>query len=69
MPVPLIGQQGRKQHDKQGPQIVDQIGLDGRGHAHGGKIQGVIAENAGNAEGPDAQRLTQGAERMGAEWP
>jgi len=53
---PLAGQRCRQQHDEQGPEIVDQIGLGRRRQLQGGKIKGVVTEQAGHAQQPNARR-------------
>ena len=57
-------QQGRKQHDQQRPEVVDQARFDGRRVAQRKEVQEMVAEEATDAQGPDRQRLAQGAERL-----
>jgi hypothetical protein len=54
----LAGERRRQQHDQERPQIVNEIGLGGRGELQGGEVERVIAEQAADAQQPHPRRPT-----------
>ena len=50
----LAGERRRQQHDQQRPQIVYEIGFGGRSKLQRGEVECVVAEQAADAQQPDA---------------
>ena len=53
------GEQGGEEHDQDGPEIVDQIGIGGRGILDTDEIEQVIAKEAADPERPGPGRLPE----------
>ncbi len=61
---PRTGQPSREQDDQERPQVTDEPGFGGRREAQGHEVEGVVGEEAADAEAPDPPGLPQGAEPL-----